>query len=138
MKVVITEQSKYYLTVNEYEKAKELVKQLKGDGFTAAEVAEYGARAILDSAKYRDESDGVAKVLDASAEICRDSSTPWDYHGDGCGFLNVWINATVETWNGFIKFGCLYSDAVSVDGSDESKNAVANHSYVRYFKEKKS
>lgn len=137
MKVVITDESKNYLTVNAYEKAKELVKQLKGDGFTAAEVAEYGARAILDSAKYRDERDGFSKVLAASAEICRDCSTPWDYHGDGFGILNVWINATVETWRGFMKFGCLYSDAMSVDGSDESKNAVANHAYIRYFTEKK-
>lgn len=138
MKVTITNESKNYLTVNEYEKAKALVKQMKDDDQSAAEAAEYAARAILRSTRYSQYADYFSGILAASAEICRDSSTPWDYHGDGFGFLNVWINATAETADGFLKFGCLLSDIYSLDGETETSDALVNHAYIRYFTEKKN
>ena len=138
MKVTITKESRDYLTVNEYEKAKELVKQMRGDSTSAAEAAEYAARAILNTKRYSERSDFVKKILEAHAEVCRDYSIPWDYHGDGFGYLNVWIKATAETVDGFLKFGCLLSDIYALDGDDARNNALADHAYIRYYTEKKN
>ena len=100
------------------------------------EIAKDAASGILNSGRYGD-YDRPEKVLEASAEIVRDCHTPMDWLGDGCGWLNICIQATVETVDGFLKFDVLLSDVWSLDGSTESKAALVDHGYIRYFTEQK-
>lgn len=138
MKVTIKKDSFRYLTVNEYEHAKQIVRDMKDDGMTAREYAESAAAAILNSESYRAQADGCREILKADATICRDNATEWDRFGEGCGDLNVWVEAVAETFDGFLKFACLLSDIWNLDGSAEMANALARHAYIRYYTEKKN
>lgn len=131
MKVIIKKESLDILTVNEHEHAKQIVRDMRDDEMPLNDYAEYAANAIIGSGRFG-KRDVLRGILKASASIARDSSTEYDRFGEGCGFLNVWIEAIAETYDGFIKFGCLLSDIWDLDGSAESKSALCNHAYVRY------
>ena len=133
MKVAITKDSLNYLTVNEHEHAKQMVRDFRADDMTAKDYADSAARAILRSEKYKGCYDCVREVLTASAEICRDNSTDYDRFGDGTGQLDIWIRATVETLDGFLKFGCLLSKVWDLCGDTDSANELARHAYIQYF-----
>lgn len=135
MKVTITKESLGYLTVNDYAFAKKIVKDERDDEMSAKDYAELAAHAILSSGYYG-KNDSLVKILSADASICRDNATGYDRFGDGCGYLNVYVDATAETYDGFLKFGCLLSDIWDLDGSAETKTALVNHAYIRYYTEK--
>ena len=131
MKVNITKDSREWMTVNELDYAKQIVKDMKDDGFTATDWAKDAAEAIL-----YEKSDYVKRIIDADAEICRDNRIAFEQFGAGCGRLGVWLNFTAETWDGFLKVGCLLSD-VWMLGTDEARRALVNHSWIRYYTEQK-
>lgn len=137
MKVNITKESKQWMTVAEHEKAKCIVKDMRENEQTAAQAAQSAVEGILWSEAYGHGDDRFVKVHEASAEVCRDYATPLDYFGEDCGRLNVWIKATVETAKGFFKIGCLLSDIWMLDASDESKNELIRHGWIRYYAEQK-
>lgn len=140
MKVTITKDSLAYLTVNEYEHAKKIVRDMRDGGMAARDYAASAAAAILNSDAYKAFGDGCKEVLAASAEICRDNATEYGRYGDGAGHLDVWIKATVETFDGFLKFGCLLSKVWDLCGNTETANELARHAYIKYYtlnKEKK-
>ena len=133
MKVTITKESGRWMTVDELPFAKKIVQDMKEDEWSAKEYAEMAADAILQYSKY--DKLGIRKdVLTASAEICRDNGIEYEQFGEGCGRLGVWIEATVETYHGFLKFGCLLSDIWGL-GTDEARWELLKHSYVRSFTE---
>lgn len=134
MKVNITKESGRWMTVDELPYAKQIVQDMKDDAWSAKEYAEMAARAVLSAPRYN--NDGVREVLSASAEICRDNWIEYDQFGEGCGRLGVWIVATVETWDGFLKVGCLLSDIWAL-GTDEARETLIGHSYIRYYTEQK-
>ena len=131
MKVTITKESLNYLTVSEYAKAKEIVRDMKEDEMPLTDYAEFAANAILGSKRYG-EHDVLRSILKASAHITRDQATDYNRFGEDCGYLNVWIESVAETYDGFIKFGCLLSDIWNLDGSMESKTALCDHAYIQY------
>lgn len=134
MKVNITKESGRWMTVDELPYAKKIVQDMKDDAWSAKEYAEMAARAVLSAPRYNDDS--VRDVLSASAEICRDNYIPYEQFGEGCGRLGVWIVATVETWDGFLKIHCLLSD-IWMLGTNEARDALINHSWIRYYTEQK-
>ena len=131
MKVTITKESLNYLTVNEHEHAKQIVRDMKDDEFGASSYAEYAANAILGSGRYGDH-DVLRSILKASASITRDNATDYNRFGEDSGFLNVWVEAVAETYDGFVKFGCLLTDIWNLDGSLESKTTLCDHAYIQY------
>lgn len=135
MKVTIKKESLDILTVNEHEHAKQIVRDMREDEMPLNDYAEFAANAILGSGIYG-KNDVLREILKASACITRDSATDYNRFGEGCGFLNVWIEAVAETYDGFLKFGCLLSDIWNLDGSVETKNALVDHAYIRYYTEK--
>jgi hypothetical protein len=137
MKVTINKEMLDILTVNEYEHAREMVKDMRDDETLARGYAEMAANAILSSGFYG-KYDSLVRILSADATICRDNETEWNRFGDGCGYLNVWISAIAETYDGFLKFGCLLSDIWDLDGSAETKTALVEHGYIRYYTEKET
>ena len=131
MKVSIKKESLDILTVNEYEHAKQIVRDMRDDEMPLNDYAEYAANAILHSGNIGNH-DCLQSILRASACITRDSATDYNRFGEGCGYLNVWIEAIAETYDGFLKFGCLLSDIWNLDGSAEMKDALCNHAYIQY------
>jgi hypothetical protein len=131
MKVTIKKESLDILTVNEHEHAKQIVRDMRDDEMPLNDYAEYAAHAILGSGRYG-KNDVLRGILKASASITRDIMTDYDRFGEGCGYLNVWIEAIAETYDGFVKFGCLLSDIWNLDGSAEMKSALCNHAYIQY------
>ena len=131
MKVTITKESGRWMTVDELPYAKQIVQDLKDDSFAAKDYAEMAADAIM-WARYN--HDSVRRVIEASAEICRDNRIEYNQFGDGCGHLGVWVNFTAETFHGFLKVGCLLSDVWAL-GTDEARAALIRHSYIRYYTE---
>lgn len=136
MKVNITKESRKWMTVEELDYAKKIVKDMKDDGFTPMEYAKMAADSVLWHKRFGEHSDSVRRVLEASAEICRDYKIPVEQFGEGCGYLGVWIDATVETWSGFMKIGCLLSDIWAL-GTDEAARDLIDHSWIRYYAEQK-
>lgn len=132
MKVTIKKEMLDILTVNEYEHAKQIVKDMRDDETLARGYAELAANAILSSGLYG-KDDCLVRVLSADASICRDGATDWDRFGEGCGYLNVWIEAVAESYDSFLKFGCLLSDIWNLDGSAETKAALVDHAYIRHY-----
>ena len=128
MKVQITKDTKKWLTLAQAPYAHQIVEWCKDD-MSAKEAASIAAN--VTAGFYNDYA---REVLKASAEICKDNRTPYDYFGEGCEHLNVWVTATVETGNGFMKIGCLLSDIHGV-GDDETRKELFNNSYIRYYKE---
>lgn len=138
MKVTIKKESLDILTVNEHEHAKQIVRDMREDEMPLNDYAEFAANAILGSGKYgksKEYRDVLREILKASACITRAGATDYNRFGEGCGFLNVWIEAVAETYDGFLKFGCLLSDIWNLDGSAETKNALVDHAYIRYYTE---
>lgn len=134
MKVAITKESRKWMTVEELDYAKKIVRDMKDDDGTAGWYADLAADAILNSGKYRDKGDSVKRIIEADAEICRDNAIPYEQFGEGCGRLGVWLNFTAETYDGFLKVGCLLSD-IWMLGDADARDTMVGHSYIRYFTE---
>lgn len=131
MKVNITKESGRWMTVDELPYAKQIVKDMKDDEMSAQEYAKMAADAILWGPEC---GDSVRRVIEADAEICRDNAIPYEQFGEGCGRLGVWLRFTAETFDGFLKVGCLLSDVWGL-GTDEARSDLMRHSYIRYYKE---
>lgn len=129
MKVQITDESKKVLTVALIPAAKLIIKSEKEDSFTAADYAEIAARLLCR------EDDSLREVLSARAEIAKNCRV-WNAYGDSetsTEELDVWIDFTAETWNGFIRAGAYLSDIWEV-GPDDMRETLRSRMYCRYAK----
>jgi hypothetical protein len=133
MKVTITKESGSWMTVDELPYAKQIVKDMKDDEMSAQEYAKMAADAILWGPEC---GDSVKRVIEADAEITRDNAIPYEQFGEGCGRLGVWSRFTAETFDGFLKVGCLLAD-VWMLGTEEARQSLKNHSWIRYYTEQK-
>lgn len=134
MKVkVTTEQSRNWMTLSELPIAKRIADSLKE--YDAKEIADAAAHCWLKHTE-RARMDSVVKVLSVSAEIGGNRRVN-GYYEDGSGRLDVWMDATVETFDGFLKIGFYLSDAWSI-GPDEFNKTFPGLTYSRYYTEHKA
>lgn len=128
MKVTFSKEYKRFLTVEQYERAKEIIREMKDDESTAAEYAQYAVNAIGRAC-------GIGscdKVFECSAEIAGNCRIH-DYFGDGSGTLDIWLSGIAKTWDGFVKFGAYLSDIWSIS-YDTAEDIAKNHMYYEIFK----
>lgn len=123
MKVTLPDNYKMWMTVDDVERARCIIKAEREDCETAKGWAEYAVREAL---KGSDEY--LRNVLDASAEIAANSRV-WDAW-EGGGKFDVLIEATARTTDGFIIVGAFLSD-IWQSGAVPYKE----HMYIRRFKE---
>lgn len=126
MKISITEESKKYLTVEEHEIAKRIVKEFK-----AAEsetVEDYARQAVCIVAG------NVGEVLKAKASMARNSRA-YNFFATDAGMLDIWFDITASTENGFVIIGAYLSDLWQATG--ENNEELASHMYIRKFTETK-
>lgn len=124
MKVTMAKDYKDYMTVHEVELAKEIIKDEKDDEFKAKDWAEYLVREAL-----KGEDDYLTEVLSATAEIELNCKV-WNEYNDHSESVDVWIQATAETMNGFIKAGGYLSDIWKTGQVDYRQNI-----WKRYYTE---
>ena len=130
MKIKVTKETKRIVTLDEMEQAAKIIKfEREEDEWEAANYAELAVNAALHAYHGRCE-----KVMEASAEIAKNCRIR-DYYHDDSRTLDVWINATARTSEGFIIIGAYLSDINDITGSNQEE--IARHMYVRRFKEVK-
>ena len=123
MKVTFRKDYKKYLTVSEYETAKQIISEMKDDESTPAEYAEYAVNAIGGAYNIG----YCVKVYSCSAEIagnCRANN----FYNDDSGTLDIWLSGVAECSDGFVKFGAYLTDVWSLDG-ENSGDMARNHMY---------
>ena len=119
MKVTISAESKRVVTMEEMKMAKEIVQAMKEDELTAAEYARFAVVAL---------GDGCEKVYEATAEIAKNCRA-WDTYGEGSGTLDIWIEATARTWNGFVEIGAYLTDIWNISGDNDQ----TEHMFIQRF-----
>lgn len=130
MKVTLTNEYKRFITLAEAPAMRKIIADMKDDEYTAKDYAAIAARSIS--------GDNIVKVLEASAEICKDDYTPENYYNENSGHIDVWVRFTAIINNGFggiIMGGALLSGIWSISGDAEANKEIMRHWYVREFKE---
>lgn len=104
MKVTMPRNYRSTFTLEEYDVARRIIAMERDDEETPKGWAEYAANEIL-----RDSGDCLREVLTASAEIARNCRV-WNAYDEDSGRMDVWINFTALTYDGFIEGGAYLSD----------------------------
>ena len=125
MKVRLPENYRHIFTLNDLENARAVSKEMQADESTAKEYAAIAAREAL-----RFSRDYLREVLTATATTERNCNA-WDALCPGSENMDVWIDATVRTWSGFVVIGAYLTDIWSIDGETD----IASRMFIRYFTE---
>lgn len=131
MKVTLPKDYRKRFTLEQVDIARRIIRDMKEDESTPAEYIRY---AVRDYFKHFSETeyDIIEEVLKAEAKVegnCR----AWDAYGVGTEHMDIWVDATVRTSNGFLIIGAYMTDIWSIS----PKDSRADHYYTRYFKEVK-
>lgn len=126
MKVRITKEAKEYLKVTQMPFVNSIIKDMKEDETPIEEYCRCAVRAI--SGK-----NTRWKIFDATAEICMDEKTPFDFFGESTGILNVWIEfIAFDSFYGCYEIGCLLTDIWDL-GDEEAAEKIKRNSYINTF-----
>lgn len=125
MKVSITAESKRYITLEEAPIAKAIIDNLKEDETTAAEYVTYAINAACKGT--------CQEVFKAKATICKNCRANNSII-ENSKDLDVWIEATAQTTEGFCIIGVCLSDIWQL--CEDNRENIVSRMYVRTFTEK--
>lgn len=126
MKVTLTNESKQYLRMSEAPIARKIIEELKEDESTAADYASYAVNAA-----YSGFGGVCEKVFEATAKIAKNCRVN-DCYLEGSGDLDIWIDATAKTTDGFCVIGAYLSDIWGLCGENDAQVA-RDYMYVHKF-----
>lgn len=125
MKVTLSDKSKKLVTLAEMPIVRKMIEQLATEDTSSA--AEYVSMvAALPFGRYS----AVKKVYDAKASISKNCRVN-DYYAENSGNLDVWIDFTAQTTDGFVVGGAYLSDIWSLGA--ETREEVLSNMYVKKF-----
>lgn len=128
MKVRITKDSKHILTLEEVELAARIIRdERENDSWDAGEYAKKAINAALNS-----HGAYCNRIFEASAEIAKNCRVWNAYHEDSRD-LDVWIEATAQTSEGFCIIGAYLTDLNEITGDNQDE--IARRMFVRRFTE---
>lgn len=127
MKVRMKDDYRSVFTLRQVDIARAIIRDLKSDTSTPSNYAQSAVVDFFENNKY---GDYFREVLVASATVSRNHRA-WDVYFEGSEDMDVWIDATVRTGNGFLIIGAYLSDIWMIS-PDESR---AYTYYTRYFEE---
>lgn len=116
MKVTLEKNYKDHYTLGDIERAKAIIKAEKDDETSLEDWARYAAQETL-----RDVPGYVVEILKATATTAKNKRA-WNLYGEDSGNMDIWIEATAETSEGFVKFGAYLSDIWQTGGTDYRNN----------------
>ena len=125
MKVTLEKDYKMYYTLEDFERAKAVIKwEKENDEYSLKDWAEYAVKEAL-----KDSNDYVREIYCVSANTARNCRV-WDAYGEGTGNMDVWIEFVAQTCDGFIKGGAYLSD-IWQTGSISYKERMYIERYVK-------
>lgn len=124
MKVTLEKNYREYYTLEDLDIAKQIIKEEKEDEFTAKEWAKMAVGEAL-----KDSSDFLIEVLSATATTGGNADA-WDRYFDGSRHMDVWIEATAKTCDGYIEIGAYLSD-IWQTGAEPYKHNMYIQKYER-------
>ena len=129
MKVTLQKDYRSTYTLEDLDRAKAVINYEKNeDGeMSAKDWAEYAVNEAL--RKYKD-GGYLIEVLKAEAHTAKNCRA-WELYGEGTGNMDILLDITAETSDGFIKICAYLSDVWSVDGD----TPFYEHYYTRYYSE---
>lgn len=125
MKIKYQPEYKSLYTLEDMDKAKIVIANMKEDTSTAKEYAAYAVREAL-----RKKNDYLVQVIQAEAETSKNYRADNNY-GEGSGNMDTWIEAIAETGKGFIRVGAYLTDIWNIDGETD----YTEHMYIKYYTE---
>lgn len=126
MKVTISNESKKIISLFEMPTVRQMIENLKEDEITAKEYAEMAARVAIGGY--------TVKVFEASASIAKNCRAENNYTNDS-GNLDVWIDFTALTSEGFVIGGAYLTDIWNITGNNNEE--IRSHMFIRKFTETK-
>lgn len=127
MKVKFTKKAKTYITVAEAIEARKIITDMKEDEFSASDYLEIAAR--LACGGYN-----IDRVLEADAEICRNSRV-WDNFHEGSGKLDVWVQGLVKIdLDTYMEIGANLTDIWMIGADKETDLEIKSHMYIETYK----
>ena len=132
MKVKITKEAKQWLTLAEAPAAQSIIRDMKEDAWGAKEYAVMAVNCIGNAIGKH--YNWCSKVLEADAEIAGNRRI-WNAYDENSGRLDVWVNFTARTTDGFIEGGAYLTDIWNITG--ENQPELAGHMYYRRYEEVK-
>ena len=124
MKVKLTSDMKKHITLEEAPLVQAMIKEFKEDETPIPEYAEMAIRAAWDTYSI--------KVIEATAEIAKNCRVH-NFYSENSGTLDIWIEATAQTIDGFIIIGACLSDIWQINGENNAE--LISHMYIKKFKE---
>lgn len=132
MKVRITNESKEFIVLAEAPAAHAIIRDMKEDLYSGKEYAEMAVNCIGQAlGKCYNWCD---KVLEADAAIAKNNRV-WNAFNENSRQLDVWVNFTARTDEGFLEGGAYLTDIWNIGGADPEE--LAGHMYYRRFQEVK-
>lgn len=129
MKIRMTKDSKKVVTLDELAAARKII-EMEKDSISNNEAAKLAGDMLANY--FRDGC--VIEVFKAEAEIAKNNRV-WNLYNDDSGNLDVWVRATVQTFDSFYIFGVYLSDINSITGNETDKEIV-KYMHFRRFEEK--
>ena len=131
MKVTITKDTKKWLTLEQAPIARRIIADMKQD---ETPITEYAAMAVNCIGNALGHFNWCSRVLEAKAEISGNRRI-WNQYSDDSETLDVWIDFTARTDDGFIEGGAYLTDIWNIGGIESEE--LAAHMYCRIFEEVK-
>lgn len=124
MKVKMDKEYRRNYTLEDIDRAKMVIAfEKENDEDTAKGWAKY---AVNEAAKAYD--DYSVEIIKADATTAKNYRA-WNLYGDGSQDMDVWVEATAKTVNGFIEVGAYLSDIWQTGAVDYTR-----HMYTKYYK----
>ena len=128
MKITVTKDSKRYITLDEAETVKEIIRDFNTPDENLTDYAKIAARIA---------SGESCEIIKATAEIAKNCRA-WNEYSDHSGELDIWIKFTAfSDFKGFYIVGAYLSDIWQSCGDDNAEELRARF-YVREFPENRS
>lgn len=125
MKVTLPKDYRSMFTLDDLDRAKAVIACMKDDCSSVKEYAEMAIRHVLE---HNTQYDCITEVLKAEA-VAHENYRVLDRICDGSGDMDVWINASARTCDGFIEVGAYLSDIWDIAPGTR----LTNHMFINYF-----
>lgn len=127
MKVTLQQDYRKWYTLEDIDHAKAVIASCKED---ETKITEWAAYAVSEALKNEDRvhADYLREVIKAEAHTARNCRAR-QLFGEETGDMDVWVEATAKTADGFIEVGAYLSD-IWQTGATPYKQ----HMYIQYYK----
>lgn len=119
MKITLNAESKRIINLDDLPIVRKIITDYKEDTNTAADYISYAIKDCV-------------KVIEATAVITKNQRI-YNALSEDSRDLDIWIDATARTLDGFVIIGAYLTDIWNIDGKNNKE--IEKHMYMRKFEE---